>query len=311
LADKRFDLPDALTPLILPARRAEVSGSWPGPIAHFPRPDLFECRWLRADFPSDRGFWKRVWAHRILGRAERALFRRLRAPESRQLEWLAGRAAAKEAVRRLLDIHYGLDLRLADIEILPDPWGRPRVEGAWRDSVAGPPSVSISHADGLAVAVAGLAPSMAEEWLLGIDVEPVRPRAPGFADAAFDGGEAEILRGLPPDSRDEWMLRSWCAKEAVAKALGLGLVEGPRSVRVVALDLASETVSVRPGDRLASAFPGPTSPPLLAVSTGRHGDLVMATTLCEPIGAEPVDNGAVPVVRQAGAGERTTKGTMT
>jgi 4'-phosphopantetheinyl transferase EntD len=171
------------------------------------------------------------------------------------------------------------------------------VQGAWRETVPDPPSVSISHADGLAVAVAGLAPATAEELLLGIDVEPVRPRAPGFADAAFDGGEAEILQGLPSDSREEWMHRSWCAKEAVAKALGRGLVEGARSVRVVALDVVSETVSVRLGDRLTAAFPGLTSSPLLAVSTCRHGDLVMATTLCEPIGAELVDDRAVPAVR--------------
>jgi phosphopantetheinyl transferase len=255
---------------------------------------------MRADFPSDRGFWKRVWMHRMLGRAERAMFRQLKVPESRQLEWLAGRAAAKDAVRRLLDLHYGLDLPPADIEILPDPWGRPRPEGAWRDLIAGTLSVSISHVDGLAVAVAGLAPGMADELLLGIDVESMRPLAPGFADAAFDGGESEILGDVPLDSREEWMLRVWCAKEAVAKALGLGLVEGPRSVRLAALDVASEAVSVALGDRLAAAFPG-TMPSLLAVATGRHGGLVTATTLCEPAGAEPVGDRAAFVLSQAGS----------
>jgi phosphopantetheinyl transferase (holo-ACP synthase) len=294
--DKRFDLPDALTPLILPARRADVSESWPEPIAHFPRPDAFECRLMRADFPSDRGFWKRVWMHRMLGRAERALFRERKAPESRQLQWLAGRAAAKEAVRRLLDIHYGLDLPLADIEILPDAWGRPRPEGAWRDLVEAPLSVSISHVDGLAVAVGGVAPALADELLLGIDVQSVRRPAPGFGQAALDGGEAEILQDLSPDSREEWMVRAWCAKEAVAKALGRGLVDGSRSVRLASVDVASETVFVSLGDRRMADFPGLTSS-LLAVTTGRHGDLVMATTLCEPIGAEQVGDRAVSVLQ--------------
>jgi phosphopantetheinyl transferase (holo-ACP synthase) len=159
-----------LTPLILPANRVDVSESWPEAIAHFPRPDAFECRRLRAEFSSDRGFWKRVWIHRMLGRTERALILQSNASDSHQLEWLAGRAAAKEAIRRLLERHYGLDLPLADIEILPDPWGRPRPEGAWLDRVDGPLCVSIRRVDGLAVAVAGLAPAMPDELFSGTDV---------------------------------------------------------------------------------------------------------------------------------------------
>jgi phosphopantetheinyl transferase len=234
--------------------------------------------------------------HRILGRTELDLFRRVSGPDSRQLEWLAGRAAAKEAIRHLLEIQHGLGLPLADIEILPDRWGRLRPDGAWRDRVDGSPSVSISHAGGLAVAVASLSPSMSDERLLGVEVQAVRPLSPGFVDAAFDAEEAEILEGLPTDLREEWTLRAWCAREAVARALGPGLVVGPRPVRLAALDVAREIVWARLADSLIAAFPD-LAPSPLGVTTGRHGDLVVATTLCEPAGAEPIDHRVITVLR--------------
>jgi phosphopantetheine--protein transferase-like protein len=222
----------------------------------------------------------------MLSRAERELFRRSSAPESRQFEWLAGRAAAKEAVRQLLGDHHGLDVPRVDIEILPDAWGRPRVNGAWRESVPVLAVVSISHTDGLAVAAAGLSEVAGGEELLGIDVEFLRPRPPGFAEVAFDAEELEILHGLPPDLREEWVLRAWCAKEAVGKAMGRGLVEGPRSLRVAGIDSVSEAILVRPSGRLIAALPNPASYPDFVVSTRRYGDLVVATTHRDPVDAD-------------------------
>ena len=50
----------------------------------------------------------------------------MRAVEKRRQEWLLGRCAAKEAVRSLLE---DLHLQLAQqIEIVPDPYGRPQVQ---------------------------------------------------------------------------------------------------------------------------------------------------------------------------------------
>jgi phosphopantetheinyl transferase (holo-ACP synthase) len=243
---------------------------------------------LQADFPSDRGFWERVWAHRILGRGEREPFRRLGGPESRRLEWLAGRAAAKEAVRSLLASQHGLDVPLPDIEIHHDEQGRPLVDGAWRDLVPDLPVVSIAHTQGLAVAVAGLAPARAgEALLLGIDAEYVAERAPGFAEVAFDGDELRTIRSLPPGLQEEWLHRAWCAKEAVGKALGVGLIEGPRCVRVDDIDPEGGKVAVRLGVRLAGAFPALAEEPL-SVTTGRHGDLIVASMIGKLAGAELV-----------------------
>jgi phosphopantetheinyl transferase len=246
-----------------------------------------ECRRAPARFPSDQAFWKRIWAHRILGRSERDQFRQLRSPEPRQLEWLAGRAAAKEAIRALLRTQYGLDILPADVEIYPDEWGRPHVAGGWRGAVPGAVAISIAHTDGVAVALAGVeapgAGGEASSLRLGIDVERVRDRPEGFAELAFTAGEQELLATVPPGLRLEWTLRSWCAKEAVAKASGYGLIEGPRSVEVMALDIDRELIAVRLANQLAAAHPDLADSPLV-VYTGRDGDLVVATTLCEPAG---------------------------
>jgi phosphopantetheinyl transferase len=181
---------------------------------------------------------------------------------------------------------------LPDIEIRPDGHGRPLVDGSWRDAVPGLPVVSITHTDGLAVAVAGLTPaSGGVDLLLGVDAEYIRTRPPGFAEAAFDGQELRVIRSLPAGLQEEWMLRAWCAKEAAAKATGFGLIEGPPSARIVALDPEIDEATVRLAGHLAGAFPGLAGAPL-AVSTGRHGDLVIAMMLCELAGPEPV-GGAV------------------
>ena len=287
--DKRFDLPSAFYSLILATGEAELSTAWPEAIARLPRPELLECRLVSAAIPSDGGFWKRVWAQCILSRSEREQFRGLQFPEGRQLAWLAGRAAAKEAVRHLLQQQYGLKVPPADIEICPDERGRPLVDGPWRESVSSPPIVSLAHSDGLTVALAGSPESIRG---MGVDVEHVRPRLDGFANLAFSEEELQLLKYLPLELHDEWMLRWWCAKEAAAKATGFGLIEGPRSVVVVGMDPSTERVSVQLAGQLARVRPDLVADHLL-VYTGRQDDLVFAATLCEPASYGVV--GAIPV----------------
>jgi 4'-phosphopantetheinyl transferase len=83
---------------------------------------------------------------------------------------------------------------------------------------------SVTHKPSLVAGVAGPAP-------LGIDIEPVRPRTPKlFSKIA---GPQEWALG----KEDEWHLfyRFWTAKEAVLKALGIGMT-GLSDCRVVAID---------------------------------------------------------------------------
>jgi phosphopantetheinyl transferase len=152
----------------------------------------------------------------------------------------------------------GIELAPTDIEIDTDPDGRPvvRLDGA--------PVVSVAHTDGVAVAVAAC------EGTVGVDVERLAAPPPGFATAAFGADE---LEELPGERREEWLLRAWCAKEAVAKALGDGLRGRPKALAVGAVDASSGRIVVR----VAGA-------PLTA-HTAVQDDLAVATTLCEPGGA--------------------------
>jgi phosphopantetheinyl transferase len=304
--DKRFELPAHLRPLLGSSTQGDMSAAWAEPISDLPQPELFACRRVNGTVPSDQLFWKRVWAGRILSRTEREEFRHLRTPDGRQLEWLAGRTAAKEAVRHLLRVHRGIDVPLADIEITVDSEGRPLVDGPWRDFVDAQSFVSLAHTGGWAVAVAGLSAipgSAMGDLPLGIDLERIRSREPGFVEIAFTEDEQRLLADLAEIAgmEDAWTIRAWCAKEAIAKALGLGLVDGPRSVEVVGGSPANELLAVELRGRLAGAFPRLAATPLL-VYTRREGDFIVATTLSEAVAADPTSDTATPgwrVLRKA------------
>ena len=85
---------------------------------------------------------------------------------------------------------------------------------------------------------------------VGIDVEPIVPRSPGFEATAFLPGERGLLDRVAAEDRAEWMARFWCAKEAMAKATGHGFVDGPSSVEVVEVGVDGSlgtTVTRHPG----------------------------------------------------------------
>ncbi|MCA0269477.1 MAG: 4'-phosphopantetheinyl transferase superfamily protein [Bacteroidetes bacterium] len=86
--------------------------------------------------------------------------------------------------------------------------------------------LSLTHTriDGQAVAGVALA-----NVAVGLDVEPVRPRAAGLEERILADGEA-----LPdwPTSEAARLLAAWTAKEAVLKADGLGLRQGARAARI-------------------------------------------------------------------------------
>ncbi|HMM42491.1 MAG TPA: polyketide synthase dehydratase domain-containing protein [Thermomicrobiales bacterium] len=277
--DKRFDVPSHLLSLILARDGETISSDWPDGAVPFDSNERLACRVIETAIPADHGFWKRVWAARVLSRAERERFGALRPPGRRQLEWLGARTAAKEAVQALVKQYYGLDLLPADIEIYPGGEGEPLVGGAWLSSVDVVPVVSLAHTDGLAVALAAL-PFEGGVSSLGIDIERVKARPEEYADVAFDDAERALIAAVTGGD-DEWTLRCWCAKEAVGKALRSGLTDGPRSLAVVAIDGPSGRVEVEPRGRLAAA----NEPGLRLVAyTRRQDDLVSASTIGERAG---------------------------
>ncbi len=186
-------------------------------------------------------------ARRFLGEAERVEYA-AQGPR-KQRAWLAGRIAAKDAVRSLLWQAGHGPLFPVEIAIESDPEGRPRVHAPSTRAI----HVSLAHKDDVAVAIASL------ERPVGIDVERVEARSDGFAALSFH--DDEIRLASEGTSRDEALTRLWVAKEAAAKALGTGLAGDPRSVRV----------TDRAGDRLLAAGHW--------VTLRRRGDYVIGWTL--------------------------------
>ena len=219
----------------------------------------------------------RTVAHTLLSRVERLQWPEAKGAGNRRAEWLFGRAAAKDAVRRLLRERDDINASPADIEIDHDQDGRPFVRLLGLGASATAPSISIAHSDGFAVAIAG---HCAEGERLGIDIERIRAREGPFQEIAFHADELTLLDAFAGSTRDEWVTRLWCAKEATAKALGKGLLEGPRSLTVRKVDATTGTLEVVLGDRLAREFPELAGVPLL-VYTAREEDWAVASTVCE------------------------------
>jgi phosphopantetheine--protein transferase-like protein len=180
---------------------------------------------------------------------------------------------AKDAVRSLWRESRGERLFTADVELTKDRFGRPVARSRDPEQTEPFPNVSLSHTDGVVAGLAAFRPHV------GIDLEHIQPREESFEKIAFDPTERELLNSFTPD-RDEWITRFWCAKEAVAKALGRGLPEGPQSVLVRAADPDTGDIQVTLGSFLAGEFPE-LQETNLRVRTVRDDSLIVATTFCE------------------------------
>ncbi|RMI30783.1 4'-phosphopantetheinyl transferase family protein [Streptomyces triticirhizae] len=177
-------------------------------------------------------------ASALLARDELERLDRYRRPEPAR-RYLAGRALLRLALGRRLGLppaEVPLDSTCPDCG---GPHGRPRLPAAF-----GPLTASVSHAgDRIGVAVG--------DGPLGLDV--VEPD-PGL-DLSPDGGllgralapvEAESLLALPRSARPGAFATVWARKEAVLKALGLGLSLPPWRLVVAPADEPAEIRSVPP-----------------------------------------------------------------
>jgi malonyl CoA-acyl carrier protein transacylase/phosphopantetheinyl transferase (holo-ACP synthase) len=247
-----------------------------------------EAVWLEPPADFGKPVWRDVLEAIDLDPEERAVCRAIPGPESRSTLRLWGRVAAKDAVRRIWAAEGKPPVYPADLLIDPDERGRPRLRSRLEPGRTDLPAVSIAHTTGVAVALAAADPNAR----VGIDVEPIADRSPEFEGLAFTAGESACLDRLAPaasgavvdpqSARAEWVARLWCAKEAVAKATGLGFMGGPGTVTVVAADRTTGQVAVALGPDLAAHCPGLAGHPLRAV-TARHRDHVWAWTLGERI----------------------------
>jgi NAD(P)-dependent dehydrogenase (short-subunit alcohol dehydrogenase family)/phosphopantetheinyl transferase len=129
----------------------------------------------------------------------------------RQADRTAGRRAARAAVSALTG-WTGAEFRVTSAQT-----GQPLVSAP----ALRPPRVSVTHTDGVGWAVA------TRRGHPGLDVEAVALRPPSFAATWFTPGEQAATAG------DPWAeTATWCVKEAVMKALGLGMALHPRDIDV-------------------------------------------------------------------------------
>lgn len=255
--DRRFDLPESFFRLMMDPSSAALSQKLP--LFESVLPSTFRIQRVgTSDFPAELlsahgGIWLDVLAYLILGRKERRFWGGLNGGERRRREWLLGRLAAKEALCSLLEEEYDIQLRPADIEILPDAAGKPTLSGRWLEWIDQVPLLSISHSGDEAVAIVGPA-RHGDEILLGvgIDREPIERMNERIAQVAFSEREKALLTTRAPE--DEWRTKLWCAKEAVGKALGSGVVGGPQAIEVVAIHLDSGRFDLILHEPLASQF---------------------------------------------------------
>ena len=198
----------------------------------------------------------------------------MRAVDKRRHEWLLGRCAAKDAVRLLLEKPLGARLPYADIEIVPDPYGRPRPEGAWTGRLPNQPVISIAHSQGTAAALAALDPGRQ----VGIDVESLHHRREDFEAIAFSSDERHLLAAMPRDLRQQWALRMWCAKEALGKALGRGLSAGLLAFHIAVAEASTGMVRIELRAAALDQFPR-LQGQFFTVYTACESDLVFAAVI--------------------------------
>jgi phosphopantetheinyl transferase len=177
---------------------------------------------------------------------EMTLFRGHAGSPERQQAWLLGRIAAKDVVRALLAREAGGETMRhpASFRIASRPGGAPVVEGL---GDAGLVEVSIAHVRGRAVALATRDPGG-----VGIDLETIGERGEGFLALVTAPDDRARLEAVPAGLAAEWVTRTWCAKEAAGKALGVGVSDAPLDLRIVAVD-ASGVFQVRHAPSGASA----------------------------------------------------------
>jgi 4'-phosphopantetheinyl transferase len=90
--------------------------------------------------------------------------------------------------------------------------------------------------------------ALGEAVTLGVDIERLRPRprALELAQRFFHADETAWLRAQHDDARELAFVRLWCAKEAVLKAHGAGIVFGLEKPVFAEVDGALRLVAIPP-----------------------------------------------------------------
>ena len=143
---------------------------------------------------------------------------RFRVPKRRG-DWLLGRWVAKRAL-----VLAGEAARESDIAILASASGAPEAFVHGRPAGV---SLSLTHSHGVAVAALGPA-----DVRLGIDLEAIEERTPGFLGDWFTPSERAFVAKAEAGEAALAATLVWSAKESVMKALREGLRVPPKAVEI-------------------------------------------------------------------------------
>ncbi len=224
-----------LPPSLLPDPKAEIVGA----LYINENPDFFI---------ANQALWLSALASAVLTPNEREDYAQMGGTPHRRLEWLLGRTTAKESVRRLLLRNYKLYEPSADIAIWKDKLGKPHPLGDWQAQISGTVDLSIAHTGGLILGAATM------QGHIGLDVESTsRDLTEDFLRGVFTPGEQELATksGDGPTA----VLRFWCAKEAISKALGIGIRFDPADLRIRSSDPATGLLQMELLGAWAENFP--------------------------------------------------------
>ncbi|MEU6593840.1 beta-ketoacyl synthase N-terminal-like domain-containing protein [Streptomyces sp. NPDC046881] len=234
--DRRFDNDPTTRPVERFPERHTLATALPGGWA------LVHERW--PDLAS-----RELIMRNSLGGAERAEYAE-RPPRGRR-QWLLGRIAVKDAVRHWLWRQGEGPVFPAELRVGNDALGRPYVTGVHGRELP-PLDVSLAHRAEAAVAI--VRPHRPQPGP-GIDIEEVADRDPATLTTALGPAELRLLRARCADGGEAqavWFTRFWAAKEAVAKAEGVGFGGRPRDFTV--LEAAPDGSRLLVSGRLERAY---------------------------------------------------------
>jgi 4'-phosphopantetheinyl transferase len=204
----------------------------------------------------------------VLSANERERAARIRGAGARDAFVLA-HALARHALARAAGVAAG------EIALTTGPRGKPEITGPLAARAI---RFNLSHTEGLAAC------ALVRDAAIGVDVETRDRRVDPLPLAArfFAPAETAALRTLDTEPRREAFLRLWTSKEALLKAIGVGIAGGLASV---AFDLATDPPRLLPGplagdpERWQLAHLAPTPHHILALAVERSGGADRAVTI--------------------------------
>jgi acyl transferase domain-containing protein len=275
--DRRFLLPQNLWDLRLSPRTTRTGVAWMDPIRHLTG-NPASC--ARVDLAPEllaasHGIWMHSLAQSVLSRHERQEWSGMTGPAAQQ--WLAGRCAAKDAVRLLLKETTGLDVCAADVEIAAGADERLFARGKWVQRLGAAPSVSVSSTTGAAVAIAALT----HDHMVGIGVKHIADLSKELVAEALSASERRVLHAGAGSAAHEWYVRAYCAKQSLKNALGNAVIRHASDGPVVTdLRLDTGTIEMELTNGALDRFPQ-LKGKRIRVQTVRDRELVCSTTFLE------------------------------